>query len=137
MSLLFNRDKYVGLRLQFEIFDIPSIIVIVNKQYYMFKENVTVANLTSFVKRKYKLSKGTVIEAPKTSMQKVFTKVKFNLASFLVTFDNLGFDYLPPPIKKCLLGFFLLLPIIIPLLCLYYTKEESIKEPDNEKLKID
>eukprot|EP00826_Nyctotherus_ovalis_P002290 TRINITY_DN10446_c0_g2_i11.p1 TRINITY_DN10446_c0_g2~~TRINITY_DN10446_c0_g2_i11.p1 ORF type:complete len:112 (-),score=33.13 TRINITY_DN10446_c0_g2_i11:106-441(-) len=107
-----------------------------NKQYYVFDANATVTNLTSFVKRKYKAAKANKIGAPKTLTQKMFAIAKFNLADFLVTFDNLGFNYLPPLIKKPMLAFFLLLPIILPLLCLYYTKEEPVKEVKRAKEKL-
>ena len=74
---------------------------------------------------------------PKTSFQKIIFTAKVNLADFVITFNNFGFDLLPIQMKKFLVLFYLLSPILAIFACLRCTQEEDTSDEGKSKRKSD
>lgn len=122
-----GRDEEPELKFQFEIVDVPTIMLIRNHKYYTFDRDATLKNLTRFSKREYKTVPANDLLPPKNRWDKLWFVFIVHFISFRSTVDNLGFGFLPTFMKDLIILLFLCSPVIAVLMCVKMTQEPDAK----------
>ena len=126
-------DDETELKYQYEIMEVPSVLMVRNRQVYVFSGNNTTESVVQFIQKGYKKVVPQPLGPPKGTFGKLAFTVLGNLESFVKTMDHLGLDFLPRPFKLLLTLGFLLSPILAVLLCIWLTQEPEVPLGDGSK----
>jgi len=130
-----HRDENRDLKYQFEIYTLPTIILLgKNKFFRIFEGNYTIEELSTFID-----SNGVwneqMLKPPKGIIGTIGFSLNENLESFVRSLDQLGLKSLPRSAKLLIIGLFLFSPIIMVFICIWSTQDNTpdIEEPKDTK----
>ena len=121
----FYSDDYKDLKYQFEIYSLPTIVILKDHSFRIHEGSFTVTELKDFIENEDKIWDETILKPAKGIFGRTMFSISENIESFIKSMDQLGLESLPKYLKLLIIGLFLLSPIIVVLFCIWTTGEGS------------
>eukprot|EP00831_Metopus_contortus_P067471 TRINITY_DN60218_c0_g1_i2.p1 TRINITY_DN60218_c0_g1~~TRINITY_DN60218_c0_g1_i2.p1 ORF type:complete len:238 (+),score=44.54 TRINITY_DN60218_c0_g1_i2:67-780(+) len=108
-------DEESELRYRFEVKELPNILLLRDKQTFIFTKDETIQNLIDFVKKNFSIAEFRPVVPLMTSFQKIIFNIKLKIESLIGCLDYLGMNYIPYEMKLIMVIF------VFFIFCLLYT----------------